>query len=742
VARISDAEGNVGVDGSSGIEASGGIDVSDDAIDQAVYARRWWILGVLCLSLLIVGIDGTIVNVALPSLVRELGASSSELQWIVDAYTLVFASFLLLAGSTGDRHGRKPALIAGLLIFGAGSLASALAGSAGVLIGTRAIQGFGAAFIMPSTLSILTNVFPSGERGRAIGIWAGISGVGVAIGPITGGYLLEHYWWGSIFLVNVPIIAVALVATLLIVPNSRDRHAPRLDLLGTALSVAMLVTLLYGIIEGPNRGWTDGVIMAAFAIGAVLLVAFVLWEAHSDHPMLDVSFFKNPRFSAASAAVTLVFFSMFGALFFLSQYLQFVLGYDALASGVRLLPVALALVVAAPLSSSLVARFGTKYVVTGGLVLVAAAMTIFSRVTTTSGYGLVAVVLVVIGLGMGLAMAPATDSIMGSLPPDKAGVGSAVNDTTREVGGALGVAILGSITASSYRSTITASPVYAAASEQSAAAAAAIKDSVGGAAEVAQRVPAAAATALTDTANAAFVHALSHTVLVAAAIALVGALVALVFLPSRPLVPGDELDDIGDAVVVAAQRLPADGRRRDVTGAVFQLLAEAGFSSLTFNGVATRSGVSTATLGRYWGSRIDMVVDAVRVQTAEVTIPDTGSFRVDAEHLLATMADALSDPANVQVVSQLTAAAARDPALAEALRTRFLAPRRAALGAMIERGMERGELPADTDRSVLADLLVAPIYHRALISGDPLDHDLARRIVDAVMGRAPQAPSA
>jgi EmrB/QacA subfamily drug resistance transporter len=709
----------------------------DDAINPAVYARRWWVLAILCLSLLIVGIDGTIVNVALPSLVRELGATSSDLQWIVDAYTLVFASFLLLAGSTGDRHGRKPALIAGLFIFGGGSLASAMAGSANGLIATRAIQGFGAAFIMPSTLSILTNVFPANERGRAIGIWAGISGVGVAVGPITGGYLLEHFWWGSIFLINVPIIVVALIATFFIVPNSRDEQAPALDLVGTALSVAMLVSLLYAIIEGPNRGWTDAVILGAFALGVVLLASFIVWEAHSDHPMLDVSFFKNPRFSAASAAVTLVFFSLFGALFFLSQYLQFVLGYDALQSGVRLLPIAFALVIAAPLSSTLVSRIGTKYVVTLGLLFVAAAMGLFSRVTTTSGYGLVAIVLVVIGVGMGLAMAPATDSIMGSLPPEKAGVGSAVNDTTREIGGALGVAILGSITASSYRASVSASAVYKAAAAQSAAAAAAIKDSVGSAALVASRIPAPAATAVTNVANKAFVDALSHTVLVGAAIAVIGSIIALVFLPSRPRAAGDEFGDINQVVVKTAQHLPSDGRRRDVAGAVFQLLAEAGFSSLTFNGVATRSGLSTATLERYWGSRIDIVVDAVRMQTAAYPIPDTGSFSHDADVFLCNVCDGLSDHNNVQVIGQLVAAAARDQVLADALRTRLLGPRRSALVEMIDRGVERGELDADTDRAVLADMLVGPLYHRALVSGESVDHDIAHRLVAAVMHRQP-----
>ena len=702
-------------------------------ISAAVYDRRWWILAVLCVCLLIVGIDGTIVNVALPSLVRELGASSSQLQWIVDAYTLVFASFLLVAGSGGDRYGRKRALLVGLFVFGAGSLASAFAGSANTLIFTRAIQGFGAAFIMPSTLSILTNVFPVSERGRAIGIWAGVSGLGVAIGPITGGYLLEHFWWGSIFLVNVPIIIIAMVATLIIVPNSRDEHAPALDLVGTLLSVLTLVALLYAIIEGPTRGWSDTVIVVAFVMGVVLLGAFIAWEAHSDHPMLDVSFFKNPRFSAASAAITLVFFAMFGSLFFVSQYLQFVLGYDALSSGVRLLPVAFALVIAAPLSSLFVARVGTKFVVTGGLVLIAFAMWLFSYVTTTSGYGLVAAVLFILGIGMGLAMAPATESIMGSLPPEKAGVGSAVNDTTREIGGALGVAILGSITASSYQASITATPVYKAAAVQSPAAAAAIKDSVGGAAAVATQIPANLATAITGAANTAFVDALSHTVLIAAVIALLGAAVALIFLPSRPLVAGVGIDDISDIVVATAQHVPSEPRRRDVAGAVLQLLAEAGFSSLTFSGVATKSGVSTATLERYWGSRVEMVVDAMRIQLAEYPIPDTGSFANDAVQLLYEVADGLAKAENVRITGQLIAEAARDPALAAALRTRLLAPRRAALIEMIDRGIARGELSADTDRPVFADLLIGPLYHRALVSGEPVDHDVARRIVASVM---------
>jgi EmrB/QacA subfamily drug resistance transporter len=697
------------------------------------FRRRWWILAVLCLSLVIVGIDNTIVNVALPSLVRELGASSSQLQWIVDAYTLVFASFLLLAGSFGDRYGRRTALVAGLVVFGAGSLASALVGSAGALIATRAIQGFGAAFIMPSTLSILTNVFPAHERGRAIGIWAGVSGIGVAIGPITGGWLLEHFYWGSIFLLNIPVVVVALVATVLMVPNSRDTHAPNLDLVGTVLSVTMLFSLLYAIIEGPSRGWSDPVIVGTFLVGALLLTAFAMWELHTEHPMLDLSFFKNPRFSAASIAVTLVFFAMFGSLFFLSQYLQFVLGYNPLQAGVRLLPIAAALAIAAPLSPLLVSRLGTKLVVTAGLVLVAGGMWLFSRATVNSGYALVAIVLVLIGVGMAIAMAPATDSIMGSLPLDKAGIGSAVNDTTREVGGALGVAILGSITASSYRSTVGASPVYAAAAKQSPQAAAALKDSIGSATALATQLPADAARVVTATANAAFVHALDHTVVIGGIIALLGAAVAAIFLPARPEADADGAID--GLVIAAAQRLPADARpRRDIASAVLRLLTEAGFSSLTFNGVASRSGVSTQTIERYWGSRVDMVADAAKLMLADFPIPNTGSFRADCESYLERVATVLGDRRALPVVAQLVYEAARNPELAGALRARLIAPRRQEMLALIERAVIDGQFPAGTDQAALADLLVAPLYYRALISGEPVTNDAVHRIVASALG--------
>jgi EmrB/QacA subfamily drug resistance transporter len=719
--------------------------------DPAIHARRWWILAVLCLALLIVGIDGTIVNVALPTFVRELGATTSQLQWISDAYTLAFASLLLTAGTLSDRFGRKGALLVGLAVFGLGSLASAFAGSADALIATRAVQGVGSAFIMPATLSILTNVFDDAERGRAIGVWAGVSGLGVAIGPVTGGWLLDHYWWGSIFLLNLPIVVVAVIATLAIVPTSKDPSGAHLDLVGTALSIGMLVAILYGIIEGPSRGWTSAQIVGAFVIGGVLLLAFVLWELHVPHPMLDVSFFANPRFSAASVAITLVFFAMFGSIFFLSQYLQFVLAYTPLQAGVRLIPVAVALMIAAPLSSLLVARFGTKIIVTVGLVTVAGALFLLSRASVTSGYELVAAVLVVLGLGMGIAMAPATDSIMGSLPLAKAGVGSAVNDTTREIGGALGVAVLGSIMASGYSSQLADAKLLTAlehAGAQGQAAADAVRSSIGGASivtsqlaklEAAGQVPAGTVRALTSVTNQAFITAMDHTVVVGGVVALLGALVALVFLPARPvLAHAEDLDELRTAVPGAAQDLPGklvpqDPARPAVAGAVLRLLAEAGFSSLNFHGVATRAGVSTASIERYWSSKVDLVVDALRLAFAAHPVPDTGSLVVDCRTYLADVGDALSRPELRAVVAGLVNDAVHDPELAEALRARLIGPRHADLTEMVRRGEARGEVAANIDADVLVDTLIAPIYHRVLVTGEPVDRQVTDEIVSIVL---------
>jgi EmrB/QacA subfamily drug resistance transporter len=495
------------------------------------YHQRWWILGVLCLSLLVIIVDNSILNVALPTLVRELHATNSELQWIVDSYTLVFAGLLLTAGSLGDRFGRRGALQVGLAVFGTGSLLSALSDTPSQLIATRGLMGVGGAFIMPATLSIITNVFPPEERGRAIGLWAGIAGVATALGPISGGFLLEHFYWGSVFTVNLPIVALALGATVVLIPNSFDPSRPRQDPVGAVLSIAGLVALLYGIIEAPERGWTDGGILAAFAVGIVILGVFALWERASSHPMLDVRFFRNPRFTAASLGITSVFFAMFGATFLLTQHLQFVMGYSPLQAGVRLLPWAAVMLVVAPSSARLVERFGTKAVVTIGLALVTVALGLLSQLPVDSTYpGDVLWRMMIMATGMALVMAPATESIMGSLPRAKAGVGSAVNDTTRQVGGALGVAIVGSVMSSIYRGdmgdVLAGSPLPPDAAEQARA-------SLGGALGVAGSIGGDAGAAIAAAAKDAFVAGLHRGVLVASGAALVGALVVFLWLPAR-----------------------------------------------------------------------------------------------------------------------------------------------------------------------------------------------------------------
>ncbi|WP_421118933.1 MFS transporter [Aquihabitans daechungensis] len=509
----------------------------------------------LCMSLLVVGLDNTILNVALPRLSADLDATTSQLQWIIDGYTLVFAGLLLTTGSIGDRYGRRSALSTGLVIFVAGSIASAFATTPEMLIGTRSIMGIGAALIMPATLSLLTNIFtdPS-ERAKAIGIWAGVSGIGVAIGPMLGGWLLEHFSWGSVFLVNVPVVAVALPAGYFLLPDSKAPNSPKLDLLGAGLSIVALVSLVWAIIEAPAKGWTSTEVLTAFAIGGVTLAVFIWWQSTTDHPMLDIKFFKNPRFSAANLAITLTFFAMFGSMFMITQFMQFVLGYTPLEAGIRSVPLALMLMVVAPQSTRLVRRVGTKLVVAGGLATVAIGLAVAATATPELGYfGRILPSQILLGLGIALAMAPATESIMGSLPRDKAGVGSAMNDTTRQVGGALGVAVIGSVFASQYAPAITARlagiPLPTDAMD-------AATDSIGGAFSVAAQaggnpttIDTPIGTQIADAARDAFAASMGRGLLVSAGIALVGALVALVFLPAHAApVAGAVVADEDDAV--------------------------------------------------------------------------------------------------------------------------------------------------------------------------------------------------
>ncbi|MBA3407010.1 MAG: DHA2 family efflux MFS transporter permease subunit, partial [Solirubrobacterales bacterium] len=455
-------------------------------------------------------------------------ASASELQWIVDSYMLVFAAVLLTAGALGDRFGRKKALTFGLLVFALGSGLSALADSSGMLIATRALMGAGGAFIMPSTLSILTAVFPAHERGKAIGIWAAVSGLGIVIGPVTGGWLVEHGDWSLVFLVNLPFVAAALLSGRWLVPESLDPAKPRLDGTGFALSSLGLGALVWAIIEAPARGWADGLILVAFAVAAVALGALIAWELRVREPMLDVRLFRNRRFSAASGAIAVAFFALFGTIFFLTQYLQSVLGYGAFESGLRVMPVAAGVVLGGPLSAKLVEHVGTKRVVGAGLALVAVGLTMLSGAEVGGGYGIVAAVLLVLGLGMGLTMAPATESVMGSLPLAKASVGSAVNDATRTMGGALGVAVLGSLLSSGYRAGMEG-----ATQGLPAGAAETANQSLAGALAVAQRLGGGAGGRVSEAAQQAFVDGMHTAVLAGAAVAAAGALLTLLALPAR-----------------------------------------------------------------------------------------------------------------------------------------------------------------------------------------------------------------
>ncbi len=480
----------------------------------------------LCFSLLVIVLDNSILNVAIPTIQRELNASTSQLQWMVDSYTLVLAGLLLTAGSLGDRFGRLPALQVGFVVFGIGSVLSALASNADQLIGFRAFMGIGGAFIMPATLSIVTNVFPARERGRAIGVWAATAGVAVALGPLTGGFLLEHFYWGSVFLVNIPIVVVGVLAGVFLIPDSKDPSARRLDVVGAVLSIAGLSILLYAVIEGPEKGWLAAPTLALFAIGIVLLAAFFVWEVRSAHPILDLSFFKNPRFSIASLSIMLTFFAMFGSLFLLTQYLQIVIGYTPLETGVRLLAFAIPMMVFSLLSPRFVERLGTKAVIAIGLGLFVAGLLLATGLNEDAEYGDVVWRIVIMASGMALIMAPATDSIMGSLPLARAGVGSAINDTTRQVGGAVGVAVVGSVYASIYTNNVVeglgangAPRTVIAAAEQSIGAGLAAAKDAGG--------------AVVAVIKSSFIDGIHAGLLVGAGVVFLGLVAVLLWLPAR-----------------------------------------------------------------------------------------------------------------------------------------------------------------------------------------------------------------
>ena len=478
---------------------------------------RWWILLVLALSVLVIGLDGTILNVALPNLSRALGAGTDDLQWIVDSYVLVFAVALLPAGLLGDRFGRKRWLLAGLLLFGIGSALAATTDSIGQLIAARTVMGLGGALIMPLTMSVLPAIFDPEERPRAIAVWSVCVALGLPLGPILGGYLLEHFWWGSIFLINLPIAAIALVAGLALIPESRSGGTGRIDVLGALLSMAGLGTFVYGIIQAPLHGWDSAL---PWVIGGLVALAFfVLWQLRTRDPLLDLALFRDGSFLWGSVSATIAAFGMLGLLFVMPQYLYARFGYDALAVGVRLLPIIAGLAVAARIASKLAVRFGNRPLVAAGLVIMAIGLALGATTSFESGYGFAALWFTVVGIGVGASLPTAMDAVLSTLHPAKTGVGSAAVQSMRQVGGALGVAVLGSILSAVYASRLDTAGMPAAQAE-------AAKDSV----LVALRFPQLAHEAVT-----AFVAGMDRVLVTSAVLTVAGGVLAALFLPrTRP----------------------------------------------------------------------------------------------------------------------------------------------------------------------------------------------------------------
>ncbi|SFY50091.1 MFS transporter [Streptomyces sp. F-1] len=502
-------------------------------IPEAVHRRRWAILGVLMLSLLIVVLDNSILNVAIKTISTPaptgLGATQSQIEWAINSYTLVFAGLLFTAGLIGDRLGRKKVLLGGIALFGIGSALAAESGSPGQLIAYRALMALGAAFVMPATLAVLMNVFERDEQPKAIGIWAGGVGLAIAIGPITGGALLDHFWWGSVFFVNVPIVIIALGLMLWLVPDSRDPNPGRLDPIGVVLSVVGLVLLVYGIIKGGQLAdFTDPTVLATIAAGVVVLAAFVVFEKRSDHPSLDVSYFKNKVFSAAMAAIALVFFALMGVTFFSVFYTQSVRGYSPLKSGLLMLPLAAAQMIFAPRARLVVQRFGNKATTTVGLVVIAGTLATFATFDADTPIWLLEVIFFLMGTGMAHIMTPTSVVIMQALPREKAGSASALSNTFRQVGGALGIAVLGSVLATAYRNGIEdkLGPLPAALRDKAG-------DSIEATLGIAEKLG-PQGKFLVGPADDAFLHAMHVTALWGTGVALIGALVTALFLPGRP----------------------------------------------------------------------------------------------------------------------------------------------------------------------------------------------------------------
>ncbi|WP_067461034.1 MFS transporter [Actinomadura macra] len=483
------------------------------------YQRRWTILAVLCLSLILIGLDTLILNLALPSIQRDLDATTSQLQWTVDAYALAFGGLLLMAGGLADRFGRKRLLALGVSAFALFSLGAALSTSAEAMITFRTLMGVGAALMMPATLAIIKDIFPVEEQAKAIGIWSGAAAVGVPLGPVVSGLLLEKFWWGSLFLINVPLAAVALIAGAALIPESRDPNHPGLDLIGALLSVAGLTAVVYGLVEAPHYGWASPLSLGSLGLGLLLLILFIVHERRTAHPMLDVGMLRNARYGGSTLIITCVSFGLYSGLFLLTLHLQAVLDLSPLAAGVRMLAIG-TMMIGAPLSPKLVERAGLRAVVTSGLLLCAAGLGFLAALDVGSD-GRALMGLAVFGLGMGIALPAAVDALLVVSAEHQAGAGSAVADTAMQVGGSLGIAVSGSVSVSVYRDEL---PDLGALPP---AAADAVRESVAGASGLAGQLPEQVVLG----AKEAFTHGFSWAALIAVGTTLVGAAFSAVVLP-------------------------------------------------------------------------------------------------------------------------------------------------------------------------------------------------------------------
>lgn len=509
-------------------------------------------LAVVCLGTFVASVDLTIINVALPTFSRELKADNAQLQWIVDAYALTIAGFLLTAGALADRYGRRGWLILGLALFAATSAVAASIPSAGALIAARAAMGIATAIIFPTTLALIANIFVDpGQRAKAFGMWSALAGVGVAIGPIVGGWLLQHYWWGSVFWINVPISVFAITAATLVLPTSRDPVRSPIDLAGLVLSCVGVTALIYAIIQAPIAGWTSGRTAVGVGVAATVLAAFLWWERRTPHPMLDLSIFESRRFSGGTLAIGAAYLALFGFMFIMTQYLQFVTDYSAFEAGVRLLPVASSVAVASIVAPKLAERAGTTIIVAGGLTMFAAAMAWSGTFSADTPYWVVAAAMALLGGGLGLSIAPATEAVMGSLSPATAGVGSAVTGAVRQFGGSLGVAIVGSAFASIYSSKITNDAALA---ELDHRARGAMAESMAAAEHALGQLPLAQQAGVRAAVASAFLDGVWVSCLLCAGIGVAAAAVVMVLLPARG---GSRVDELPPPEVAIRSPLAA-----------------------------------------------------------------------------------------------------------------------------------------------------------------------------------------